>query len=253
MGFGEGASPALSGDKIVVAWDQEGEGFITALDTASGQELWRTPRDERTGWTTPLIVDFNGQHQVIVNGTKKVRAYDLATGKEIWSCSGQTANAIPSPVTAAGVVYLTSGFGGSALQAIRLGRQGDLTGTDAIVWSHSRSTPYVPSPLLTDNLLYFISGNDAMLSCFDAGTGQANFEHERLEGIFAVYASPVAARDRIYILGRRGACVVLKKGPKIEVLAVNQVADDHTDASLALADKELFLRTRHGLYCLSQQ
>jgi outer membrane protein assembly factor BamB len=149
------------------------------------------------------------------------------------------------------VVYLTSGFRCSALQAVRLGRKGDLTGTDAIVWSHGQNTPYVPSPLLTDKFLYVISGNDAIVSCFDAGSGQVYFEHERLEGASAVYASPVAARDRVYVLSREGACLVLKKGPKPEVLAVNKVADDHSDASLALAEKDLFLRTRHCLYCLS--
>ncbi|MGA2174347.1 MAG: PQQ-binding-like beta-propeller repeat protein [Verrucomicrobiota bacterium] len=252
MGFGEGASPALWGGRVVVNWDQEGEGFIAALDTASGQELWRTPRDEATGWSTPLIVECNGQRQIIVNASKKVRAYDLATGKELWSCSGQTANAIPSPVAARGVVYLTSGFRGSALQAIRLGREGDLTGTDALVWSHGKNTPYVPSPLLTDNFLYVISGNDAIVSCFDAASGRVYFEHERLEGVRGVFASPVAARDRVYILSREGACVVLKKGPEPVVLAVNKVGEDHSDASLALVDKDLFLRARRSLYCLSR-
>ncbi|MGA2659246.1 MAG: PQQ-binding-like beta-propeller repeat protein [Verrucomicrobiota bacterium] len=252
MRFGEGASPALWGDKVVVNWDQEGADFIVALDTASGQELWRTPRDEGTGWSTPLIVECNGRREVIVNATKKVRAYDLATGKELWSCAGQTVNAIPSPVARGGVVYLTSGFRGSALQGVRLDRQGELTGTDAIVWSHDKNTPYVPSPLLADNFLYVMSGNDAIVSCFDAGSGQAYFEHERLEGVHGVYASPVAAQDRVYILSREGACVVLRKGPKPEVLAVNKVAEDHSDASLALTEKDLFLRTRRSLYCLSQ-
>jgi len=200
MRFGEGASPALWGDKVVVNWDQEGADFIVALDTASGQELWRTPRDEGTGWSTPLIVECNGRREVIVNATKKVRAYDLATGKELWSCAGQTVNAIPSPVARGGVVYLTSGFRGSALQGVRLDRQGELTGTDAIVWSHDKNTPYVPSPLLADNFLYVMSGNDAIVSCFDAGSGQAYFEHERLAGVHGVYASPVAAQDRVYIL-----------------------------------------------------
>jgi outer membrane protein assembly factor BamB len=252
MGFGEGASPALASGKVVINWDTEADDFITALDAATGQELWRVPRDEPTGWSTPLIVDYHGQHQVIVNASNKVRAYDLDTGKEIWSCSGQTANAIPSPVTTDGVVYLTSGFRGNALQAIRLGRQGDLTGTDAIIWSHAKNTPYVPSPLLTDNLLYLISGNDAILSCFNARNGQPYYEHERLEAIHAVYASPVSAQDRVYILSREATCVVLKKGPKPEVLAVNKIADNHADASLALAGSDLFLRTRQSLYCISQ-
>src|SRR5262245_17470757 len=231
LGFGEGASPALSGDTLVIYWDHEGEDFIAAFDKTTGKELWRQPRDEPTGWSTPLILEFNGQKQVVVNATGKVRSYDLTTGKELWSCGGQTANAIPCPVSQGDVVYVTSGFQGNALQAIRLGRTGDLTGTDAIAWSRNKSTPYVPSPLLTDNYLYLISGNNGVLSCFDAKTGEPYFEKERLEGIRGVYASPVSASDRIYVLGREGACVVLKKGPKPEVVAINKLADMRSDAS----------------------
>jgi outer membrane protein assembly factor BamB len=255
MGFGEGASPAMSGDTVVVNWDTEGDDFIAALDKNTGKEIWRSPRDEATGWSTPLILEVKGQKQVVVNATKKVRSYDLATGKEIWSCSGQTANAIPSPVAADGMIYLTSGFRGSALQAIRLGRSGDLTGSDAIVWSHDKGTPYVPSPLLVDNLLYVMQGNDAIVSGFNAGSGEILIDRERLEAIHSVYASPVSAKDRVYILSREATCVVLKKGPKAEILAVNKLDDDtqHTDASMALVDKEVFLRTPHYLYCIAAQ
>jgi outer membrane protein assembly factor BamB len=249
-GFGEGSSPALYGDTVVICWDQEGAGFITAMDKGTGKELWRQPRHESTGWSTPLIVERDGRPQVIVNATGRVRSYDLATGKELWECGGQTANAIPTPVASADVVYVTSGFRGSALQAIKLGRAGDLTGTDAILWSHDKNTPYVPSPLLVDNFLYVVTGNNAILSCFDAATGQPEFEHERLEGIYGIYASPVAAKDRVYVLSREGVCLVLKKGPKPEILATNRL-DDHTDASPALAGKEIFIRGHHNLYCIA--
>jgi outer membrane protein assembly factor BamB len=253
MGFGEGASPALSGNTLVIIWDHEGEDFIAAFDKATGKELWRQPRDEATGWSTPLIVEFNGQKQVVVNATGKVRSYDFATGKELWSSSGQTANAIPSPVSKDGLIYLTSGFRGNALQAIRLGRTGDLTGTDAIVWNHNKSTPYVPSPLLSDDYLYVVSGNEGMISCFNAKNGDAYFEKERLEGIRGIYASPVSAGDRVYILGREGACVVLRKGPKPEVLAINKLSDTRSDVSIALVENQLFLRTAHSLYCISER
>jgi outer membrane protein assembly factor BamB len=253
MGFGEGASPALSGDTLVIYWDHEGEDFIAAFDKSTGKELWRQPRDEGTGWSTPLIVEFQGQNQVVVNATGKVRSYDLATGKELWSCSGQTANAIPTPVAHADIVYITSGFRGNALEAIRLGGIGDLTGTSSIVWSRNKSTPYVPSPLLTDDCLYLISGNEGMLSCFDPKTGEPYFEKARLEGLRGVYASPVSAGDRVYVLGREGTCVVLKKGPKLEILAVNKLGDSRSDASIALVEKELLLRTAHNLYCVSAQ
>lgn len=249
MSFGEGASPALHGNTVVLNWDHEGDDFIVALDKRSGKELWRTPREEGTSWATPLIVEHGGKTQVIVNATGKLRSYDLANGKEIWSCAGQTANVIPSPVTDGKVLYAMSGFRGNTLQAIQLGRTGDLTGTDAILWSHNKSTPYVPSPLLVDGLLYFVSGNNGQLSCFDAKTGKVNYEAERLEGIFGIYASPVSAKDRVYVLGREGACLVLKKGPKLEILATNKL-DDKTDASIALAGNLLFIRSHQNLYCI---
>ena len=250
MGFGEGASPALHDDMVIVNWDHEGEDFIIALDKRTGKQLWRTPRDEGTGWSTPLVVQHAGKTEVIVNATGKVRSYDFANGKELWSCGGQTVNAIPTPVADGETVYVTSGFRGHALLAIALGHPGDLTGSDAIRWRHDKSTPYVPSPLLVDNLLYFVANNDAKLSCFDTRTGNAHFEAEALPGIFSIYASPVSAKDRVYVMGREGTCLVLKKGPKLEILATNKL-EDKTDASLALAGTELFVRGRANLYCIS--
>jgi len=250
MGFGEGASPALHGNALVVNWDHEGEDFITALDKHTGKELWRTPRDEGTGWSTPLVVEHAGKQQVVVNATGKVRSYDLATGKELWSCAGQSVNAIPTPVASADTVFVTSGFRSHALYAFALDRTGDLAGTDAIRWKYDKNTPYIPSPLLVDDLLYLVANNDAKLSCFDSKTGKPHFEAERLEGLFGIYASPVCAKDRVYVLGREGTCLVLKKGPKLEILATNKL-DDKTDASLALAGNEIFLRGRKSLYCIS--
>ena len=250
--FGEGSSPALHGTTVVVLWDHEGEDFIVALDTRDGRELWRQRRDEPTGWSTPLIVEQGGKPQVVVNGTNKVRAYDLATGSLLWECSGQTANAIPTPVADEGRVIVMSGFRGSALQVIRLGGSGDLTGTDAIVWSHNKGTPYVPSPLLYGSRLYFLSGNTAMLSIFDARTGKPEVEMERLDGITGVYASPVGAAGRVYLAGRDGGVAVLKEGPKVEVLATNRL-EDGFDASPAAVGNRLYLRGRASLYCLGEK
>jgi outer membrane protein assembly factor BamB len=189
---------------------------------------------------------------VVVNATGKVRSYDLANGKELWSCGGQTVNAIPTPVADTDTVYITSGFRGHALDAISLGRTGDLSDSDAIRWKHDKNTPYVPSPLLVDGLLYFTANNDAKLSCFDAKTGKPNFEAEPLEGLFSLYASPVCARDRVYVLGREGACAVLKKGPRLEILARNKLGDK-TDASMAIAGNEIFVRGRENLYCIANR
>ena len=103
-------------------------------------------RDERTTWATPLAVTHGGKTEIVVSASQRVRSYDLENGSEIWQCGGMTANVIPSPLTGHGLIYAISGFRGNALRAIKIGRTGDLTGTDGIAWSYDTKTPYVPSP-----------------------------------------------------------------------------------------------------------
>jgi outer membrane protein assembly factor BamB len=252
MGFGEGSSPALHGDRLVVNWDHEGESFIVALDTGTGKELWRTPRQERTSWATPLVVEHGGRAQVITSATAKVRSYDLADGKLLWETAGMTDNAIPTPVQAGGVVYITSGFRGNALLAVKLAEaKGDITGGTAIAWRLDRDTPYVPSPLLYDGQLYILKSNSGVLACLDAKTGQKHYGEQRLEGVPNVYASPVGAGGRVYVAGREGATAVLQAGPQFKLIAVNQL-EDGFDASPAVVDGELYLRGRKFLYRISK-
>lgn len=250
-GFGEGGSLALHGDTLVINWDHEGDDFIVAVDKRTGRDLWRIPRDEPTTWATPLVVVHDGRPQVIVNGTNRIRSYDLSTGKQIWETGGMTMNVIPSPVAGHGKVYVTSGFRGSALLAIRLGHAGDLTGSDAIAWQYGRHTPYVPSPLLYGDRLYLFSGNTGLLSSFDAHTGEVRINAERIPRLASVYASPVGAADRIYLVGREGRTVVIRHADTVEVLATNEL-DDRFDASAALSGNELFLRGHRYLYCLAE-
>ncbi len=252
MSFGEGSSPALYGDTLVVNWDNEGDSFIIALDKNTGKTLWKQPREERTSWSTPLVVEHDGKAQVVTAATRKIRSYDLASGKLIWECAGLTPNVIPTPVSGDGMVYPISGFRGNALLAIRLGGAGDLTGTDAIVWRHNKSTPYVPSPLLYGDKLYFFAGNNGILSCFDAKSGHALIDAERIEALSGVYASPVGAGGRVYLPGRNGATLVIKRSDKLEVLATNRL-EEKFDASPAVAGNELFLRGHEHLYCLAEK
>ncbi len=250
MTFGEGSSPALHGQYLVVNWDHEGEDFIVAFDKTTGDEIWRQRRDEETSWSTPLIVEHDGTMQVVVNATRKVRSYELATGKELWSVGPLTQNVIPSAVAGNGMVYSMSGFRGAALFALKPGGTGDLTGSDAVVWTYKKDTPYVPSPLLYDDRLYFFKGNEATLTVLNALNGQPVIETERLQGVRGVYASPVGAAGRVYIAGRDGGVLVLKKSDQVEVLAQNKL-EDRFDASPAAVDKELFLRGKEFLYCIA--
>ena len=250
--FGEGSSPVLHGDTVVINWDHEGDSFIAAFDKNTGKPRWKKARDEVTSWSTPIVVEHAGRPQVIVNATKRVRGYDLASGDVLWECAGQTTNTIPSPVFGHGMVYAMSGFRGNMLQAIRIqDARGDVTGSSSVAWSYDQDTPYVPSPLLYGDLLYFLKHNRAILSCLDAAKGTGHFTRQRLEGIDGVYASPVGAAGRVYIAGRNGATIVLRKSPQFEVLAVNSL-DERFDASPAIVDGELYLRGRKHLYCIAR-
>ena len=253
MGFGEGASPALHGDSLVVVWDHEGQSFITALDKRTGAELWRTDRDEMTSWSTPLVVEAPGGSQVVTSATDGVRSYDLETGRLVWEGEGVTVNAIPSPVAADGLVYLMSGYRGSRLYAVDLAAaRGDVTGTDAVVWSLDRDTPYVPSPVLYDGTLYFTKSNSGVLSAYDAATGRHLFGPDRLPGIRNIYASPVAAAGRLYVTSRDGATAVLEAGDSLSVIGISHL-DDEFDASPAIAGGEIYLRGRGHLYCIAAE
>ncbi len=252
-GFGEGSSPALFGRYLIVNWDHEGDSFIVALDPKTGAERWRRERPgEVTSWSTPLVVDLRRQPQVVVAATGKSRGYDLSTGEEIWSTGGMTVNTVPSPVHRDGVVYLMSGYRGNLAQAVDLARaRGEIAGTDAIVWTHDRDTPYVPSPLLYGDRLYFLKHNKGILTCLDARTGKVLYTEQRLEGIGNVYASPVAAAGRIYVIGRDGRSIVLEDGDEYEVLATSSL-DDRFDASPAIVGDEIYLRGRDSLYAITR-
>ena len=250
---GEGSSPVLHGDTLIVNWDHEGHSFLHAFNKRTGQPLWKTPRDEKTSWSTPLIVDVDGQPQVIVSATKRVRGYDLATGAMLWECAGLTDNVVASPVHWRGLLIAGNSYYSQAMVAIRLaGARGDLTGGTNVAWKLNRLTPYVSSPLLYGDTLYHIRHNQNILVRLDPATGELRGEPLRLDGIRDfIFSSPVGAAGRIYVTGRDGTTVVLRHDAENATLAVNHLNDSFS-ASAALSGKEFFLRGEKFLYCLAE-
>ncbi len=248
-GWGEGASPTLHGDALIVPRDQEGASFLIVLDAHTGKTRWKVEREEVTTWATPLVVDYRGRTQVIVPATKRIRSYDLADGRVIWECGGLTVNCIPSAVRFGDSVICLSGYRGAAAFRIRLDATGDITGSDKIVWSYKRGTPYVPSPLLTGDRLYFTSTNEPLLTCLNAKTGAVILDRERLRGLGSLYGSPIEADGRIYLTDRDGTTMVLQRGDKVKVLSVNRL-DEPIDASPVVVGKQLFLRGAKHLFCI---
>ncbi len=251
FGWGEGASPTVYGDTLAVNWDHEGSSAVYVLDAKTGQTRWTEQREEETTWSTPLIVTYKGIKQLIINATRRVTSYDLDSSRILWECGGQTAVLIPSPVVLDDMVICMSGYRRAAAYAIGLDSKGDITGTNLIRWQYNRNTPYVPSPLLYGERLYFTSGNRASLTCLDARTGKLLMDNVRLPDLNQLYASPLGASDRIYFVGRDGTTVVIKDQPELDMLAVNRL-DDPMDASPVAVGRELFLRSKARLYCIAR-
>jgi outer membrane protein assembly factor BamB len=248
-----GSTPVLFENRLVIVWDHQGESFVVALDARTGAELWRARREEVDSWATPLVVTHAGRPQVVTAAQKRIRSYDLETGRLVWESDGLTMNPIPSPVAGDGLVFAMSGFQGSRLTAVRLAdAKGDITRGKAIAWTLERDTPYVPSPLLYDGFLYFLKSNSGILSVLDARTGTPHYQLQRLEGISEIYGSPVAAQDRVYLTSREGTTLVIRHGATFETLAKNSL-DDGFDASPALVDGDMYLRGSRYLYAIAER
>jgi outer membrane protein assembly factor BamB len=247
--FGEGAWTWLEDDTLLVVLDHEGDSFLVALDRHTGRERWRVPRQGNTNWSGPYVTTVNGRKQVIVSATREVVGYDFATGRRIWWARGLGQNTIPQPVAAGGLVIVMSGFRNPNLMAIRLGRQGDLTGTDAIVWENRRGNSYTPSPVLHDGILYMLT-DSGLLSALDAKTGTPHYLQQRLPKPYQFKASPVGANGKLYLATETDDVVVVRMGPTFEVLRTNTLQGQTFIASPAIAEGEIYLRGENTLFAI---
>jgi outer membrane protein assembly factor BamB len=250
-GFGEGSSPVLAGNHLIVLSDHEGQSHLTAYGKQTGEVAWRTDRAEKSSWSSPLLVSHNGREELITSASNAIRSYAPETGDLLWQCEGLTDCAAPTPVAFDGKVYCTTGFRGSSTMAIALGRSGDLTGTDAIVWKSRRVGSNVPSPIVYENRLYVIRGYSSDLYSFDVKTGDPIYARQRIEGVDKIYASPVAVNGHLYFPGRNGVTAVLRSSDTFEIVATNKL-DAVLDGSPVVIGDEILLRGRSHLYCIAE-
>jgi outer membrane protein assembly factor BamB len=251
-GFGEGSSPTLAGNLLLVPWDHEGPSRLVALDKKTGKTVWETPREEPTCWATPLVMkDLSGGFQIVMNGQNAARGYDLATGKELWRCGGQTQRPCASAVAEDGIAYVASGFRGSFIGAFDATGRGDLQGTKSVRWTLDRDTPDVASPLLTNGRLYYYKEKTGLLTCVEAKTGKTIFSASRIPGVQRTYASPVAADGKIYLTDRSGTIVVMEDAPEIKVLSTAELGEG-VDATPAMVGSQLIVRGEKHVFSFSE-
>jgi outer membrane protein assembly factor BamB len=251
-GHGEGASPCLVGDSLIINWDHEEGSFLVRLDKESGKEIWRSARLVDTSWSSPIAIELAGKTQIIVSGTNVVAGYDLDSGKIIWQCGGMSSNVVATPVYDKGIVYVGSSYEKRILMAIDLrGAEGDITDSERILWSRSRGTPYVPSPLLYKDALYFLTHYQNVLTRIDGPTGTDAPGSMRLGPLGNIYASPVAANGNIYVTDLSGTTLVITADEIPRIVAANPLGED-VNASLAIVHDEVFIRGTEHLFCIGE-
>jgi outer membrane protein assembly factor BamB len=254
-GHGHGSSPALYGESLVVNWDHEDGSFLVVLDKRTGKNRWRKERREDTSWSSPIVIERKDDRgvvrpQIVIAGTDRVRGCDLDTGEVLWECAGMSSNVVATPVYANGMLYVGSSYEKRILLAINLtGARGDLTGTKHVAWTRIRGTPYVPSMLLYDDALYFISHYQNILTRVDGPSGNDQPGPLRLAALTNIYASPVAANGHVYVTDLSGTTAVLTHESNPRTVAVNRLGES-VSASAAMEGDELFLRGEKHLYCL---
>ncbi|MEZ6128665.1 MAG: PQQ-binding-like beta-propeller repeat protein [Planctomycetaceae bacterium] len=248
-GWGSAASPVLCGDLLIVNASVESESLY-ALDKRTGTEVWRVP-NIREAWNTPVLLNSSGgSTELIVPVLRNLLAFDPATGKKLWWCDTHIDwYMVPSAVVQDDVVYCLGGRSGGAL-AVRGGGRNDVEPSH-VVWTGNKGSN-VTSPVVHDGHLYWMSEKLGVAYCADAATGNIVYE-ERLPRAGQVYASAVLADGKIYYVARNGKTFVVAAKPVFELLATNETEErGRFDASPAIADGALFLRSNRFLHCIDE-
>jgi outer membrane protein assembly factor BamB len=276
MGWGTGSSPVLAGDRVVIQCDNEEKSFLVAFDKKTGDELWRTPREERSTWGTPFVWKNKSRTEIVTTGARKVRSYDPENGKLVWELGqaaageggfgrlggmGGMSRVTATPTAGDDLLYVGLGgagpMGGGNLYAIQAGASGDLTlktgetANDGIAWTRQRAAPGMASALVYQGYLYVVEERGGLLSCYDAKTGEPAYARERLNGARGFTSSPWAADGKVYCLDDSGQTFVVQAGPEFKLLGKNALGE-MCWSSPAAADGTLLLRTVDHLYCIKQ-
>lgn len=260
-GWGTAASPVLHEGRLIYQCDNDERSYLLALNTLTGKELWRAPREEKSNWSPPFVWQHPLRTEIVTAGSGAVRSYDL-DGKLLWSLRGMSSITIGMPYAADGLLYVSSGYVGDklkALYAIKPGASGDITppegqrSSEFIAWWDSGIAPYNPTTLVHEGKLYVLYDR-GLLSCFDAKTGQPFYIKERLPRGPGFTCSPWAVGDKIFCLDEDGHTHVLRAGATFELLHTNPSLDSEMCmATPALVGDRTLIRTDRHLYSIRDQ
>ena len=264
--WGNAASPVIHDDLCILNVGPGERTFLVAVNKKTGEEKWRVseaggrfgdakPGDDNRAvwigsWTTPIIIDENGKHRLIMSFPKRVAALEPATGKEVWTCSGLNPLVYTSPLHAKDILVTMGGFSGSAL-AVKTGGMGDVTETHRL-WHHPKTKQRIGSGVIAGDHIYILN-DPGVAECFELRTGKLVWE-ERLKGPApksSSWSSMVLAGDKIYVSNQGGDTFILEASPTFKTVATNSLTEA-IQSSIAVSGGQLFIRTYKNLWCIAE-
>jgi len=253
--WGFSSSPILHDGLVIVQTDIQEGSNIAAYDVVTGEERWRTERDEIPTWGTPNVLLTKEGAEIVTNGTT-IRGYDAATGSELWTLGPNSEVTVGSPIVSDGVAYVTGGYPPvRPIYAIRPGGRGDLTlsegetSSESIVWSTTRGGTYIPTPIIYEDILY-MTHNNGRLTAHDTATGEQLYR-ARVGTSDSFAGSPVAADGRLYFTNEEGRTYVVRSGPVYEELGRNELGEI-VMTTPAISDGMMIVRGMNHVWALSE-
>jgi len=255
--WGTASSPVIHGNAVIVQVDQQKNSYIAAFDLKSGKSLWKTERNELPSWATPNVYTLGSRAEVVTNAPNRIRGYDPANGRELWTLGGSSKITAPTPIFARDLIFVASGRRPEApIFAIRPGSNGDITlaaGTDSnkgVAWRKLQRGSYMPTPLLYGGLLYVL-GNAGIFDCYDPASGQEIYRERLPHQGSGFSASPVASDGKIYLPSEDGEIFVVRAGKQFELLGRNTMGEPLM-ATPALAGGMMFIRGERHLFAVGK-
>jgi outer membrane protein assembly factor BamB len=250
--WGTAACPIIVDNLVVQNCDADKNASLVALDKRSGTEIWRTKRRDYRGWSTPIVVDAGKRRELVLNGHEGVQAYDPATGRELWFCKSVEGRGEPTVTPAGDGLCVVNGLKGGEIYSVRPGGDGDVTDSRMTWHTPRRGARDTPSPIVIGNFI-IVTDMDGLATCYNATDGQIYWK-ERLEGKYS--GSPIAANGLVYFTNEAGKTLVIKPGPKLQIVAENELVAGKEEifrASPTPYDAHIFLRSTTVLYCIGKR
>jgi outer membrane protein assembly factor BamB len=244
-GYGTASSPVVHEGRLYLVNDNEESSYLLALEAATGREVFRVPRDEKTTWSTPYVWKNELRTEIVAAGANKNRGYDL-DGKLLWEIAGMSSLTIPTPFSRLGLLYISSGYVGDDLRPVYAVKPGG-----EVAWSHRQAGPYNPSPIVYGETYYTLHDR-GFFTAHDARTGKLIYDKKRIDPAASAFtASPWAYGGKIFCLSEEGVTYAIEAGPEFRVVGKNPL-DEVSFATPAIAHGSLLIRTASKLYRISK-